>query len=120
MVRMFKAIDKRACFRDVTVSIHRFETIRSISKGALYRKVGFTSIIGNQHLATIEHMCFFAHQPEKKSFLWKIVTGDEKWIYNDNMVNKKQWFSPGKPPSMTPKPSINFKKECCVWWNCLL
>jgi len=27
---------------------------------------------------------------KKKSFLWKIVTGDEKWLYYDNPVNKKQ------------------------------
>lgn len=26
---------------------------------------------------------------KKKSFLWKIVTGDEKWLYYDNPFNKK-------------------------------
>ena len=31
-----------------------------------------------------------ASRQKKKSFLWKIITGDEKWLYYDNPVNKKQ------------------------------
>ncbi len=55
---------------------------------------------------------------KKKSFLWKIVTGDEKWIYYDNTVNKKQWLSPGEPSIATPKPEIHRKKVMlCVWWD---
>ena len=36
-----------------------------------------------------------ASRQKKKSFLWKIVTGDEKWLYYDNPVREKQWLSPG-------------------------
>ena len=55
---------------------------------------------------------------KNKSFLWKIVTGDEKWIYYDNPVNKKQWLSPGKTPLPCPKPEIHRKKVMlCVWWD---
>jgi len=34
---------------------------------------------------------------KKKSFLWRIVTGDEKWIYFDNPKGKKSWVDPGQP-----------------------
>ena len=61
---------------------------------------------------------FFYPLDKKKSFLWKIVTGDEKWIYYDNSVNKKQWLSPGQTPLHTPKPEIHRKKVMlCVWWD---
>ena len=55
---------------------------------------------------------------KKKSFLWKIVTGDEKWLYYDNPVNKKQWLSPGQAPLLCSKPEIHRKKGMlCVWWD---
>lgn len=55
---------------------------------------------------------------KKKSFLWKIVTGDEKWLYYDNPVNKKQWLDPGQAPLLCPKPEIHRKKVMlCVWWD---
>jgi len=30
----------------------------------------------------------------KKQFLYKIITGDEKWIYYDNPKRKKSWVGP--------------------------
>lgn len=32
---------------------------------------------------------------KKKSFLWRIVTGDEKWNYFDNPKRKKSWVGSG-------------------------
>ena len=34
---------------------------------------------------------------KRKSFLHRIVTGDEKWIYFDNPKRKKSWVDPGQP-----------------------
>lgn len=55
---------------------------------------------------------------EKKDFLWKIVTGDEKWIFFDNPHNQKQWLSPGQAGIQTPLPNIHGSKVMlCVWWD---
>ena len=59
-----------------------------------------------------------ASRQKKKSFLWQIVTGDEKWLYYDNPVRKKQWVSPDQAPIATPKRELHGKKVMlCVWWD---
>ena len=55
---------------------------------------------------------------KKKDYLWKIVTGDEKWIYYDNPVKKKQWLDPCQAAVASPKPNIQRKKVMLsVWWD---
>uniref|UniRef100_A0A1I7XH26 Mariner Mos1 transposase n=1 Tax=Heterorhabditis bacteriophora TaxID=37862 RepID=A0A1I7XH26_HETBA len=39
----------------------------------------------------------------KKNFLWKIVTGDEKWIMYDNPKYTHSWVDPGQSIISTPK-----------------
>ena len=40
-----------------------------------------------------------------KSFLHRIVTGDEKWIYFANPRRKKSWVVPGAPSTSTARPN---------------
>ena len=68
----------------------------------------------NQRMTT----CISVFKTEKKSFLHKIVTGDEKWLYYDNPVNNKQWLDPDQPPLFMVKREIHVKKVMlCVWWD---
>ena len=43
---------------------------------------------------------------KKKSFLHRILTGDEKWIHYDNPKRKKSYVKPGQPAKSTAKPNI--------------
>ena len=55
---------------------------------------------------------------KRQSFLHRIVTGDEKWIYFDNPKRKKSWVDPGQPLTSKPVCNIPGKKALlCISWD---
>jgi hypothetical protein len=55
---------------------------------------------------------------KRKSFLHRIVTGDEKWIYFENPKRKRSWVTPGEPSTSTARPDRYGRKTMlCVWWD---
>ena len=53
---------------------------------------------------------------ERKSFLHRIVTGDEKWIFFENPKRKKSWVDPGQPSTSTSRPNRFGKKRMFCFW----
>ena len=53
----------------------------------------------------------------RKSFLHRIVTGDEKWIFFENPKRKKSWVDPGAPSTSTARPQdrIALAGRCSVF-----
>jgi len=55
---------------------------------------------------------------KRKSFLHRIVTGDEKWIYFENPKRKNSWVDPGQPSISSPTPNrFGRKTLLCIWWD---
>lgn len=74
------------------------------------------------NLRNLERRFFTCEQllqkQNRKSFLHRIVTGDEKWIHYDNPKRRKSWGRPGHSSNLTPKANIHAKKlMLCIWWD---
>lgn len=55
---------------------------------------------------------------QRKGFLHRIITGDEKWIYFKNPKRKKSYVSPGQASTSTPRPDRFGKKAMlCIFWD---
>lgn len=55
---------------------------------------------------------------KNKSFLHRIVTGDEKWIFYTNLKRKKPWVDRNQPSTSTPKLDIHgLKVMLFIWWD---
>jgi len=54
---------------------------------------------------------------KRKSFLHRIVTGDEKWIYFQNPKRKKSCVDPVQPSTSSSRPNRFGRKTLCVWWD---
>jgi len=52
----------------------------------------------------------------RKSFLHRIVIGDEKWIYFENPKCKRSWMTPGELSTARPN-RYGRKTMLCVWWD---
>ena len=54
----------------------------------------------------------------RKSFLPRLITGDEKWVFHINFRRKRQWVGPAETPFPDSKLDPHRKKlMLCVWWD---
>ena len=54
----------------------------------------------------------------KQRFLYRIVTGDEKWCLYVNIKHRKEWLSPNEQATPRAKQGLHSRKTMlCVWWD---
>ncbi|GFW64779.1 mariner Mos1 transposase [Trichonephila clavipes] len=55
---------------------------------------------------------------KRKSYLHRIVTGDEKWIYFENPKRNRSYVDPGKPSKSTARPNRFGRKTMLnIFWD---
>ncbi|GFX15842.1 mariner Mos1 transposase [Trichonephila clavipes] len=55
---------------------------------------------------------------KRKSYLHRIVTGDEKWIYFENPKRNQSYVDPGQPSKLTARPNCFGRKTMqCIFWD---
>ena len=58
------------------------------------------------------------HRNKLDSLLDRLVTGDEKWIINDNIKRKRSWSKHGESSQTVAKPGLTAQKVLLsVWWD---
>ena len=84
------------------------------------QKVGkwFSHELNERQQENRKHLRMLLTRYKRKSFLHRIVTGDEKWIYFENPKRKRSWVTPSKPARSTARPNHYGRKTMlCVWWD---
>ncbi|GFV14657.1 mariner Mos1 transposase [Trichonephila clavipes] len=55
---------------------------------------------------------------KQKSYLHRIVTGDEKWIYFENPKRNRSYLDPGQPSKSTARPNgFGRKRMLSIFWE---
>ncbi|GFV39660.1 mariner Mos1 transposase [Trichonephila clavipes] len=55
---------------------------------------------------------------KRKSYLHRIVTGDEKWIYFKNPKPNLSYIDPGQPSKSTARPNrLGLRTMLCLFWD---
>ncbi|GFW49597.1 mariner Mos1 transposase [Trichonephila clavipes] len=54
---------------------------------------------------------------KRKSYLHRILTGDEKLIYFENPKRNRSYVDPGQPSKSTAGPNRFSRKAMCIFWD---
>nr|QRH16695.1 transposase [Mayetiola destructor] len=96
----------------ISERLHAMGKIRKLGKWVPHQ-------LNEQQLqARIETCRKYLAQYKKHSFLNRIVTGDEKWVYYGNPKRTAAYVDPGQPGPSQPTQDIHCQKiMLCIWWD---
>ena len=97
--------------KPISMRLHAMEKIQKIGKWLPHEL--------NRQMERRQNTCWILLARQKrKSFLHRIVTGDEQWIYFQNSKRKKSWVDPAQPSTSSFQPNrFGRKTMLCVWWD---
>ena len=74
----------------ISMRLHAMRKVQKIGKWVLHE-------LNDKQMERRQNICqILLVRQKRKSFLHRIVTGDEKWIYFQNPKRKKSWVDPTK------------------------
>lgn len=92
--------------------LHAMVEIENIEKWVPY-ELTHKQIENRKSISEILHL-----QHERNKFLHCIFTGDEEWIYIENLKRKKSWLLAGEALVSAARQNHFGKRTLlCVWWD---
>jgi len=111
------SIAKNACRAIECFSSSYFHAATCHGEGLKDRKMPHE--LNDRQMERCQNICqILLARQKRKSFLHRIVTGDEKWIYFQNPKHKKSWVDPAQPSTSYSRSNrFGRKTMLCVWWD---
>jgi len=83
------------------------------------REIGLPHDLTGRAIERRKTMCeMLLKRYKRKSFLHRIVIGNEKWIHYDNPKLQKAWVYPCEAAPLKPKANIRSSKLILsIWWD---